>query len=87
MTKHLGCRKGTLARQIDLIWSASMAKICAAVDKQNGGDARGPCRASNTLCDVGRAGLIPHARRRGARGSTGYALAEVPSLPKALLQV
>jgi hypothetical protein len=37
----------------------------------SGGDARGPCRASNTLCDVGRGGLIPHARRRGARGSTG----------------
>jgi hypothetical protein len=40
ITERLGCRKGTLARQIDLIWSVSMAKIYAAVDKQNGGSLR-----------------------------------------------
>jgi hypothetical protein len=31
-----------LARHTDLIWSASTAKIYAAVDKQTGGSARSP---------------------------------------------
>ena len=38
MTERLsGARKGTLAPQIDLIWTAFLAKICTAVDVQNGG--------------------------------------------------
>jgi hypothetical protein len=37
MTNRLGCPQGNAARQIDLIWSASMARICAVMDMQNGG--------------------------------------------------